>query len=162
MQHYAKVLAIFVRNEIEDFHIAHLSDKQMKELNPLIRNSLYNALHCISHYAYQENAKAYYDFQVERIPDYWEDPKLNSFLKKKSAIKHKPPQFKSDFLKEQLNNGNLTFDEKLNIIYIEGSYNFKNVADNKRHALRNKITNILRKEGFVYVAGYGGYMKPKV
>lgn len=35
----AKALAAYVRYHIEDFHSKHLSDEQMRELNPLIRNA---------------------------------------------------------------------------------------------------------------------------
>ena len=40
----AKVIASYVRLNMEDFHCENLSDKQMKELNPLIRNAIYTAL----------------------------------------------------------------------------------------------------------------------
>ena len=41
-QNWAKYIAIVVRNAMEDFHTKHLSDKQMKELNPIIRKTLLN------------------------------------------------------------------------------------------------------------------------
>ena len=37
LQTWAKVIAMHVRNEMEGFHCQHLSDAQMKELNPIIR-----------------------------------------------------------------------------------------------------------------------------
>jgi hypothetical protein len=40
----AKAIAAYIRSNIEDFHAKHLSDKQMKELNPLIRNAVYTFL----------------------------------------------------------------------------------------------------------------------
>ena len=40
----AKAIAAYVRYNIEDFHHEHLTDAQMKELNPLIRNSIYTFL----------------------------------------------------------------------------------------------------------------------
>jgi hypothetical protein len=40
----AKIIAVVVRNSMEDFHCKYLSDAQMKELNPLIRNAIYTAL----------------------------------------------------------------------------------------------------------------------
>jgi len=40
----AKIIASYVRNNIEDFHCEYLSDEMMKELNPLIRNAIYTAL----------------------------------------------------------------------------------------------------------------------
>lgn len=40
----AKSVAYYVRNGIEDFHKDYLSDDQMRELNPLIRNAIYTFL----------------------------------------------------------------------------------------------------------------------
>jgi hypothetical protein len=34
-QQHIMRLAMYVRNAIEDFHVKHLSDTQMKELNPI-------------------------------------------------------------------------------------------------------------------------------
>ena len=39
MRYYAKYIAIVIRNAMEDFHHKYLSDEQMKELNPIIRNA---------------------------------------------------------------------------------------------------------------------------
>src|SRR5262245_60252351 len=43
----AMYVAMVVRNALEDFHCRHLSDEQMKELNPLIRNAICTALHAL-------------------------------------------------------------------------------------------------------------------
>lgn len=43
------IMAIYIRNEMEDFHSAHLSDQQMQELNPIIRQAIYNILKCMKH-----------------------------------------------------------------------------------------------------------------
>ena len=43
----AKAIASVVRNQMEDFHYKYLSDEQMKELNPIIRNSIYTALQLV-------------------------------------------------------------------------------------------------------------------
>lgn len=40
----AKAIAAYVRCYMEDFHCEHLSDAQMKELNPIIRNAIYTFL----------------------------------------------------------------------------------------------------------------------
>ena len=40
----AKAIAAYVRMYMEDFHCEHLSNKQMKELNPIIRNAIYTFL----------------------------------------------------------------------------------------------------------------------
>jgi len=45
MKSKSKYIAMVIRNAMEDFHCKHLSDTQMKELNPLIRNAIYTALY---------------------------------------------------------------------------------------------------------------------
>ena len=67
---YAKLIAAAVRNNIEKFHIKYLSDAQMKELNPLIRNGIYTAL--INLY----DDADYFKFYAQYVPDYWEDCEL--------------------------------------------------------------------------------------
>jgi hypothetical protein len=44
LQTWAEVIAMHVRNEMEEFHCQHLSDAQMKELNPIIRKAIYETL----------------------------------------------------------------------------------------------------------------------
>ena len=65
----AKALAAYVRYHIEDFHSKYLSDEQMRELNPLIRNAIFTMLEDISDGRY---------FKISgllrlNLPDYWED-----------------------------------------------------------------------------------------
>ena len=64
----AKTIAIVVRNQMEDFHCKHLSDAQMKELNPIIRNAIYTTLVQLKEHPVELSmyAKLF-------IPDYWED-----------------------------------------------------------------------------------------
>ena len=40
----AKAIAICLRNKLEDFHVEYLSDKQMRDFNPLIRNAIFTFL----------------------------------------------------------------------------------------------------------------------
>lgn len=40
----AKAIAMFIRNELEDFHVEYLSDEQMRDFNPLIRNAVFTFL----------------------------------------------------------------------------------------------------------------------
>lgn len=63
----AKLIAAYVRNNMEEFHGKHLSDGQMKELNPLIRDAIYTALLDIGNRSSRAifYAKAY-------VPEYWE------------------------------------------------------------------------------------------
>jgi hypothetical protein len=75
-QEMAMFLAMVVRNAMEDFHHRHLSDEQMKELNPIIRNAIYTGLQALRHYDRSEAARSFADFQNMLIPKYWEQPEL--------------------------------------------------------------------------------------
>lgn len=44
LNHRAKAIAAYVRYCMEDFQVKNLSDEQMKELNPIIRNAIYTFL----------------------------------------------------------------------------------------------------------------------
>ncbi len=72
----AMFLAMVVRNAMEDFHHRHLSDEQMKESNPIIRNAIYTGLQALRHYDRSEAARSFADFQNMLIPKYWEQPEL--------------------------------------------------------------------------------------
>jgi hypothetical protein len=81
-QELAMYLASVVRNAMEDFHCRHLSDEQMKELNPIIRNAIYTALYARENYNRSLAAQNFVDFSIRLIPDYWEEPTLtDDFLK---------------------------------------------------------------------------------
>jgi hypothetical protein len=67
----ALFIAMVIRNAMEDFHCSHLSDAQMKELNPIIRNAVYTAL------LQRDNAFVVACIEA-MIPDYWEAPQLIS------------------------------------------------------------------------------------
>lgn len=60
---------------MEDFHVKHLTDQQMKELNPIIRNALCTFFHCLDN---QDNktVQATLRYYSACIPDYWEEPQL--------------------------------------------------------------------------------------
>lgn len=73
----AKYLAMCVRNAMEDFHCSHLSDDQMKELNPIVRNAIFTGLHHLRKAtAGNTNSKDFVSWIMNMIPNYWEDPKL--------------------------------------------------------------------------------------
>ena len=82
---FANYIAMAVRNAMEGFHVRHLTDAQMKDLNPTIRNAVYTALHAFDNYENSATAKQYVDFTWRMIPDYWEEPQLlDSFLEAES------------------------------------------------------------------------------
>ena len=76
MQTYAKYIAMVVRNTMEDFHCRHLSDEQMKELNPIIRNAIYTAIYGFMTADRSAKSKQYVEHIFRMIPPYWEDPTL--------------------------------------------------------------------------------------
>ena len=75
-QDVASCIAMVVRNAMEDFHHEHLTDEQMKELNPIIRNAICTALHALDHYNKVDAATEFLDFNIVMIPKYWEPPQL--------------------------------------------------------------------------------------
>lgn len=79
---YSMYIAMVVRNEIEDFHCRYLSDEQMKELNPIIRNAIYTAIFAFDNYDKEIIAHSFVDFNMSMIPDYWEKPELTDGYKK--------------------------------------------------------------------------------
>jgi hypothetical protein len=72
----ASYIAMVVRNAMEDFHCEHLSDDQMKQMNPIIRNAICTALHAFMHYESSPEATRFVDFNFMLIPRYWEEPQL--------------------------------------------------------------------------------------
>ena len=64
MKYQSKYISIVIRNAMEDFHTKHLSDAQMKELNPVIRNAVYTALYTMQYLEKSDKAKAFLNYQV--------------------------------------------------------------------------------------------------
>lgn len=62
-----------VRNAMEDFHTKHLSDEQMRELNPIIRNAIYTASYAFDNMHHSDKAEQYIMYHMSMIPPYWED-----------------------------------------------------------------------------------------
>ena len=81
MKDYAKYIAIVVRNAMEDFHCKHLSDEQMKELNPIIRNAIYTAIYAYENHQQADLSKQFLENHLMSIPKYWEEPELLGGLK---------------------------------------------------------------------------------
>jgi hypothetical protein len=79
LQAWTKLIAISVRNEMEDFHSKHISDDLMPELNRAIRRGIYLALRNAFLLTNAQNvvdynrAKEYLWFLFMTLPDYWED-----------------------------------------------------------------------------------------
>lgn len=83
LQRETLILAMIVRNGLEDFHVQHLSDSQMKDLSQIVRQSLFDGLSLIAHIrSLKENAAPEairaLAFEISLIPDYWEIPESTS------------------------------------------------------------------------------------
>ncbi len=76
MKFQSKYISIVIRNAMEDFHNKYLSDEQMKELNPIIRNAVYTALYSMQYGKDSMRAKEFMDYHIDMIPSYWEEPEL--------------------------------------------------------------------------------------
>jgi hypothetical protein len=75
-QQLATYIAMVVRNAMEDFHCRHLTDDQMRELNPIIRDAVCTALHAFNNYEKADAAARFVDYNFRMIPKYWEQPQL--------------------------------------------------------------------------------------
>jgi hypothetical protein len=79
----ATYVAIVVHKAMADFHLKHLSDEQMKELNPVIRNAIFTALYAEETLCQSERSKEFVKYHWELIPPYWEEPELLSGFEKR-------------------------------------------------------------------------------
>jgi t-SNARE complex subunit (syntaxin) len=73
LQKRTMLLAMHVRNQMEDFHSEHLDDSQMKELNQIIRQAIYEGLQLFEPQNKQAKAEEV-AWLMLMIPDYWEVP----------------------------------------------------------------------------------------
>ena len=82
LQAWTKLIAISVRNELENFHVQYIPDDLMPELNRTIRRGIYLALRNtfllmnakdVPDY---ERAKVFLWFLFTTLPDYWEDTEM--------------------------------------------------------------------------------------
>lgn len=76
MKSMARYIAMAVRNELETFHIQHVPDDLMPELNRTIRNAILTALYAAYHGESNPFALQFFRFQRKCIPVYWEPPVL--------------------------------------------------------------------------------------
>jgi len=60
----------------KDFHCKHLSDEQMAELNPIIRNAIYTTIYAFESWKDSRMAEVLLDFHCMSIPKSWDEPEL--------------------------------------------------------------------------------------
>jgi len=77
MKDAAKVLAMFVRDGLEDLHHqGDLPQELMPALNTRIRNAIYSALYAMEHAHEDWRCEMIFDRKRRAIPAYWEEPQL--------------------------------------------------------------------------------------
>jgi len=76
-----KYIASVIRDAMEQFHIDHLTDEEMKKLNPILRNAIYSALYAYDNSEKSEKAKRFVEYHISMIPQYWEDAELLEYLR---------------------------------------------------------------------------------
>lgn len=76
-----KYIASVIRDAMEQFHIDHLTDEEMKKLNPILRNAVYSALYAYDNRERSEKAKRFVEYHLSMIPEYWEDAELLKYLR---------------------------------------------------------------------------------
>ena len=82
LQAWTKLIAISVRNELEDIHAHHISDELMPDINRAIRRGIYLTLRNLFLLINAERvddydrAKALLWFLLTVLPDYWEDTEM--------------------------------------------------------------------------------------
>ncbi|MNV35008.1 hypothetical protein D3C71_1264440 [compost metagenome] len=137
----------------------HLSDKQMKILNPLIRKAIYNSLIAIVNYpTHPFNRRI--DWNLKIMPNYWELPELTDEYKEAlSKMAETKIVFQSEFLNNEYQIGNIYSLPGKQCIILKGAYAFVGVKYEDRAKHRSKITGHLRKEGYIYSAFDDGYIK---
>ncbi|CAH0165335.1 hypothetical protein [Microbacterium sp. Bi128] len=72
-QQHAMLIAMRVCNAMEDFHVEHLSDKQMAALNPIIRQAIFDTLVTIEQVD-DPDTEGDLAWLIRMIRDSWEIP----------------------------------------------------------------------------------------
>lgn len=82
MQQLTLLIAMHIRNEMENFHVEHLSDAQMRALNPIIRQAIFDVVSITNQppktKVEQRQVAHAINWLVMMIPDYWEVPEETS------------------------------------------------------------------------------------
>lgn len=73
-QMHAMIIAMQVRNALEDFHAENLTNAQMKTLNGLIRYAIYDGIVILETMGADDGAFEHFKYLLASIPDYWEVP----------------------------------------------------------------------------------------
>lgn len=158
---FSKIVALEIRNELENFHVKHLTDAQMEELNPLIRNAVYNSLFGLANMEKHENCLQTVGWLLNNIPEYWEEPVLNNYMEKAyQEILNRKIKFHDRFLEEQYELNNIRYIPSLALVQLPMLHEYNDINEGKQNKHKAKIVRALKKEGYEYDYMLDGYKKP--
>jgi hypothetical protein len=158
MKWVSKIIALNIRNRLEDFHVAYLPDSVMPELNREIRGGIYDALVAIVNYDTDEFSRKFINYTDNMIPDYWEDPELQPEFQNALSPVDKIT-FESAFLNEQYQLGNLYQVPNTSYIRAKASFEFAKIDYDDRRVHLEKISRQLRKENYIFDHCLNCYIK---
>ncbi len=102
LKQWAMIIAMHVRNSMEEFHCKYLSDDQMRELNPIVRNAIYQAIRSsyLVRNGLNEDQQLIGLADVHRwllmVPNYWEPPE------ERKAVSPDVAQFAEETLEKRV------------------------------------------------------------
>lgn len=153
IQWLSQYIAKWVKGDIEPTRDQgkQLTSNDMLEFDKCVEDGVYKALFTLANADVSQVCRRLLAKVGDAIPNYWETPELDDILSRElNVLKNKTVAFKSQFLNEQLNLGNIYQVNDTQHIRIKGSFEFENVDYNHGKKHLAKITSELKKEGYVY------------
>ena len=71
---FALFVSVVLHNKLEDLHAKYLSSTAMDELDPIIRNAVFSAIHVFLLREQSPGAQKYVNNMLRKVPPYWEAP----------------------------------------------------------------------------------------
>jgi|GEM_PF-2496861 len=154
MKIVAQLMILAVKNQLQKSKSISMDDLKSKEIDKAIGNGIYQALFSMVNFDAEKECKQHIDGLMKAHSGKLEEPQLNKVFK---AIIDKwantPVVFKSDFLNDQFALKNIKRHKDTAHIAIVGSSEFKGVDSEKRKSHLQKITGLLKKEGYRFYEG---------
>jgi hypothetical protein len=76
IQQSATIIAMVVRKAMAEFNSEHLSQEQLRKLNPIIADAIATALHAFQHFENFEKAQQFVAFHFQNVPADTPQPSL--------------------------------------------------------------------------------------
>jgi hypothetical protein len=132
----------------------------MEKLNPLIRNAVYNTLFALANMEKQDDCLRTAGFLQRSIPAYWEEPELNSDMKKAcQEMLNTKIEFHDTFLGEQYKLNNIKYIPPLALLQLPMLHEYNGIKEDKQDKHKARIIRALKKQGYEYDYTLDGYKK---